>query len=176
MAKDDAGTDPLSLVYNALWTMLENHAALTALINLGNRIKYNTYRESAMKDTVSDADLPELGIIPVGGLPHIRRSSGGTSFLERFECRLVTGTQMLGTVGGILPIKWEVYRAFVDWDVVLKVLTWSGNTFVIQATLDEVSDDMLNTQLTLDRGVIGWTSIMRFNVEMWFRTADLVTP
>jgi hypothetical protein len=156
--------------------MLEGHAALAAFVKAGNRIKYDTYRMSAIKDALNDADLPELSVVPYGGLPHLRRSSGGTSFLERYECRLVTGSQMLGRVGGFLPIKWEVYRAFVDWDDYLKALTWQGESFVVQTKLDEVTDDMLNTELTLDRGFIGWVGLIRFNVEMWFRTADLVTP
>ncbi len=171
-----AGTDPLSLVYNKLWDMLEAHAALVALVKVGNRIKYDTYRQSSMKDTLNDADLPEISIIPVGGNPHIRRTSGGTSFNELYECRLVTGSQMLGQEGGFLPIKWEVYRAFVDWDLSLKTLLWGGEVFVVKCLMDEVSDNMLDEKLTIERGFIGWVSLLRFNVEMWFRTADLTTP
>ena len=171
-----AGIDPLSLAYNALWDMLEAHAPLTDLVTVGNRIKYDKIFHSTIKDVLTQSDLPELSIVPTGSSYGMKQTSNGTRLVEFYEVRLVSDEQRVAQQGGFLPVKWEVLRAFIGWEVKLSTLTWvgsPGNKFVKRTSMNEISDDLLNEQLTISRGFIGWVSLLRFEVEMWFRTIDL---
>lgn len=166
------GVDPLSLVYNALWAMLEANADLTSLVKVGNRNKYDKIFKLATKDVLSQADLPEVAIVPSGNSFGIQQTSNGTRVSQLYEVRLVTGELRVAQIGGFLPIKWQVMRSFINWQAQLSVLVWSGNTFVKKLTMDSIADSLIDAELTLERGFAGWVSLMQFEVEMWFRTLD----
>jgi len=152
--------------------MLEVNAALVALVKVGNRVKYDNVFKLARKDVLSQADLPEVSIVPAGSSFGIQQTSNGTRVSQFYECRLVTDELRLGQIGGFLPIKWEVMRSFINWQATLSALVWTGNTFVKKLAMTATSDSLIDTELTLERGFAGWVSLMQFDVEMWFRTLD----
>lgn len=166
------GTDPLSIVYNALWDLLEAHTGFTDLVKVGNRAKYDGWMHSPKKDFVSVADTPEVAIVPAGS-PVPTTPSGSVLLRKTFAAGLVVGDQRIGEIGGFLPVQWELIRAFHGWETPLKALTWSGNTFVNALRLEETSDTLLDTQQTVDRGIAGWVAVLRFQVWMHFAMADV---
>lgn len=166
-------TDPLSLVYMALWSMLESHSGFTGLVVVGNRVKYDKFLQVPTKDSLQDADVPEVGVVPIGSTYGLQITSNGTKLVERYETGLMTGKTRLAQVGAFLPIKWEVLRAFSGWEAVLKALTWKSEKFVKLLKVNDVVDTLLGKEHPFSRGMAGWVSMMRFEVTMFFRTADL---
>lgn len=163
-------TDPLSLVYMALWSMLEAHTPLTDLVPIGNRVKYMNFLQSYPKDVLSDADVPEIGIAPTGSNYGLQVTSNGTQLVERYEAILVTGDSQLAQTGTFLPIKWELLRAFAGWQAALNALTWESKTFVKLLKIPNVLDTFAKE---LERGITGWASLLQFEVTMFFRTTDV---
>jgi hypothetical protein len=161
--------DPISQVYDALWSMVEASPALADMIKTGNRIKYSGENRDPQKPEISDADMPELQIISVGTSPGLSRTSSGSSILKRFRVQVSTGDQRLDS--GLYAIEWELYRAFVDWATTLKSLTWNSKAYVIKALPVSVQDGKSNNEL--QRGIRGWISLWECEVEMWFSTADM---
>ena len=86
-------TDPFSLVYDRLWTLLEVHKGFTDLVRLKNRIKFSGTDRSPLKDEVLTADLPELRLICSRMTPHIQRTSSSGSVEMTFEVQVSTGDQ-----------------------------------------------------------------------------------
>lgn len=166
-------TDPLSLAYLALWDMLEAHSGFTGLVKVGNRVKYDKYGQVPFKDTVQDADVPEVAITPVGSSYGLQVTSNGTRLIERYEAGLVTGSARLAQTGAFLPVKWELLRAFSGWQSALSALTWNSKTFVILLRAGDAVDALLGKENLMTRGIAGWVSVLRFEVTMFFRTADL---
>lgn len=163
-------TDPLSLVYTALWSMLEAHTALTDLVPIGNRVKYENFLAIPNKDVLQNADVPEVGIAPTGSLYDLQISSSSSRLTERYEAVLVTGDSQLAQVGTFLPVKWEILRAFTGWESVLMALTWESKVFVKLVKMGSVLDTFARD---LERGITGWVSLLRFDVTMVFSTVDL---
>lgn len=166
-------TDPLSLVYNALWDLLEVHAGFTGLVKVGNRVKYDTFGIVASKDALTDADVPEVAIVPLGLIYGLQISSSSSSFVQRYGAELVTGTSQLAQTGGFLPVKWEVIRALAAWESVLNALTWESQNFVKTLRGGDLTDNLLRDGGLGARSITGWRSLMMFEVTMYLTTASI---
>lgn len=166
-------TDPLSLVYVSLWSMLEAHSGLTDLVRVGNRVKYEKFLHVPIKDVLQDADVPEVGVIPTGSSYGLQVTSNGTRLDESYEAGLLTGEVQLAQVGAFLPVKWELLRAFSGWQSALSALTWNGKAFVKLLKIGTILDIAVSKGQLPERGIVGWLSVIRFDVTMFFRTADL---
>lgn len=168
------GTDPLSIVYNRLWDLMEAYTGLTDLVKVGDRLKYNDWMAMTQKDVLGSGDLPELSIVPTGSSYGLQQTSNGTFLVESYEARLIVGDKRLAEVGGFLPVKWVLIRAFSGWAAKLLALTWSpveegpSYTFVVHAKPGEIVDAAFQ-----EKGISGWVSFLRFNVTMSFKTAHI---
>lgn len=161
--------DPATQVYNALWDMLEAHKGFTDLVRVGNRIKMSGRKRRPIKDEVSEADLPEVRIIPAGGEPHVQRTSNGSSLVKRFAIQVSTGEEVVDVK--LFPVEWEIYRAMSKWAVTLQALKWNGRSFVNLARPLEITEGVSDSDL--NRGIVGWSTVWMCEVIMWFTTADL---
>ena len=160
--------NPLRLVYAALWTMLEAHAPLTALVKYRNRIKYTGTALAPEKDTLSNADTPELVVVAAGFRPHLQQTSSSSSITIRWEIHVTSGDQRFET---LLNVEWEVYRAMRDWEATLSTLTFAGKRFVTLSrplTARTRLDDR-----KLNRGIKGWTTVWACETRLDFTTSDL---
>lgn len=162
-------TDPITLTYDKIVSMLEDHVGFSSLVKAGNLIRFSGKSRDPIKAEVSDADLPEVRVVARGGTPHIQRTSNSSSMLERFEVQIATGDQRL--TAALFPVKWEVYRALAGWSAALGSLTWKTKTFVKLARPMDVSDGVSEDDLR--RGIEGWSSIWAIEIHMWFDTTDL---
>lgn len=162
---------PLVLIHDALWTMLEAHAGFTELVPVGNRIKLTNIRGQAIKPRTSTADMPEVRIIPTGGLPHLQRTSNSSTILKRWEVQAVSGETHIIKM---MDLEWEVFRALSRWDTHLGGLKWpvdTGNNFVIHSKLESFEEGVRDTDLS--RGSALWSSIWAGNTELVFATNTL---
>lgn len=161
--------DPFTLVYKALWEMLEDHDEFKSFVREGNRVKFTGKPREYLKTQVQDADLPEVRLVPAGAQPHLQRTSNGSSVVERFEIQIATGSE--GVDLSLYPVKWAVFKAMSNWSTRLSVLTWNENKFVKLARPTAINDG--SSGFDEARGIKGWTSVWACEVELWFRTADL---
>lgn len=162
--------DPLTLVYDALWNLLWDWPTLCKIISPGNRIKLIDSGEAnePNKESLSDADLPEIILFPEGQTPHIQRTSSSSTIVHRFTLRLQVGSKMLNE---FFPLVWEVYRALSNWFSVLSALTWNDKQFVILARPIAVTEGFADR--IERRGISGWVSIWSCEVTLTFTTTDL---
>ena len=161
--------DPISLVYDALWEMLESREALRSMIRLASRIRYTGRDRSPEKSVVNTADLPELRLYPAGTIPHVQRTSNSSSLLKAFEVQVSTGD--IRVDAALFPIEFEVLRAFTDWGTVLQALRWKSQPFVTHVAPTLVTEgSMIEDQ---ERKVHGWACIWRCEVLMFFSTVLL---
>lgn len=164
-------TDPFSLTYNWLWSLLESHSSLTALVEARNRIRYIGAGRDPHKDQITTSDLPEIRIIPSLKLqPHAHRTSSSSSFMRRFDVQITSGSLEISEA--FYPVCWEVYRALATWVTSTPLPTWKDRTFIRNLLVEDSSDGVPNPELV--RSIRGWVSIWTVAVELWFNTQDLL--
>ena len=158
--------NPFVQTYEALWAMALSHAPLAALVKPGNRVKLD--KPLPVKEQIATADLPELRLVPINAVPHLQRTSNGSSFTQIYEWQVASGSQEITNLQGI---EWELYCAMAKWATVLQALTWNGKTFVRLARPQTINQGVFERDL--NRGIQGWSAIWACEVEMWFDTSDL---
>lgn len=161
--------DPITLCYEKLVDMLSEHTGFTTLVKTGNLIRFSGKNRDPIKSQVSVSDLPEVRVVPRGGVPHIQRTSNSSSMIEVFEVQIASGDQRVDAA--LFPVKWEVYRALSGWASALMALTWKSKTFVKLVRPIDISDGVAEGDLR--RGIEGWSSIWSVEIHMWFSTVDL---
>lgn len=163
-----AADNPLRLIHNALWTLLEANATITTEVKPGNRIKYiTTKREPEKRDATSD-DYTELKVVPVSSLPKLSASSSTDDWDVTWQIRVATAEQPLQTV---LDIQWEIFQALAKWKATMDTLTYNGKGFIKKAMAKR-------TTMTLDdsnenRAIRGWTAVWTGETELFFTLSDL---
>lgn len=161
--------DPFTLVYNALWSVMENWPPFVGMVRVGNRIKFSGELREIIKEEVSTQDLPEVRLITMDAVPHLQRTSNSTSTLMALMWQVSTGDQRFDAM--LFPLKWEMLRAMSGWEAVLGVLTWNDKVFAKLYRPQTAADGEL--QADLKRGIKGWSIIWSCTVELWFTTTDL---
>lgn len=172
-------SDPFSLVYRALWSMLESHTGFTGLVRTGNRIKFSGAGRDPMKSEILSADLPEVRIVPAGGPPMLMRTSSSGSVVKRFQIQIATGEQRTDQTESLFAVEWEIIKAMHGWEAVLgalEITIGEGESavdvaFVKRCTAGEISEGVTDTDL--NRGIRGWSAVWSCEVEMWFPTVAL---
>jgi len=164
-------TDPFSLVFDALWQMVDDSVPLTQLVRLGNKIKFNKqYDRAPLKENVSDADLPELILTTMGVLEANMYHSSCDSLIRRnYQWLLSTGD--IRTNYRLFPVQFALFCAMHDWQGVLSSLLWNNKTFIKACRWGTLSEGISNPQL--NRGIEGWSSIWNISVDMIFASSDL---
>lgn len=164
-------SNPFTDVYDALWTLAESSQLLTSLVKIGNRIKLNSPTDySKIKDEVSRADLPELMLISSGSSANLRNSSSSSMITRQYEWLISTGN--INVIGGLLQTEWALFCAMADWPATLNALTWNNAAFVKRCNIISMSAGISDPER--NRGIEGWSAIWGIEVEMHFRTSDLL--
>lgn len=172
MAAEDS---PVKKVFDALWALLEAWTGFTDLVPVGNRVKYMEGVPGTLqvKQEVSDADLPEVQIIPTGMETNYTLNSSHTELWAEFEIRVSTGDVRIDAV--LFPLQWEIYRALAGASAALALLEWSGKAeFVKSLVANVISEGVLDPDL--NRGIKGWSAVWSCRVHMTFTLSDLTTP
>ena len=163
--------NPLTLTYTALWTMIEAYPNLDDLVRIGNRIRFDSETDrSPQKNRVQAADLPELTLITNGGTPNLCETSSSSKFIRRYSWWISTGDNRLNEK--LYQVEWAVLVAMTNWKQVLTALQWKGKSFVKRTAVTDISEGMSNPQL--NRNIKGWSSLWTCEVEMHFKTSDLL--
>lgn len=161
--------DPFTRILKQLWAVVLGEPDVTSLVRAGNRIRRvllaSELSETTKtpKDEITSADLPEIDIVPAGGLVQLPGSSGGAFVQQSFEVQIAVETARLDV--GFFPLYWAVLRAFIKADCRL------GLDFVEGITLTQYTTDA-NTMAIL-RGLEGWSALLGIDVKMRFTKSNI---
>jgi hypothetical protein len=165
-----AELDPLTQVFNAQWTLLENSETFKALVPVGNRIKFNqdTVRSPEKREGIT-ADYPEVRIIPMGGLYQLTVSSSHTRFTKRFQVQVATGDRRVHLY--LYPLEIAIIAALSKWPTVMLPMTWKGHGFFTLFELGEAPEGRRETDVL--QGVEGWSAMMATKATLHIPNTDL---
>jgi len=160
------GDTPFDLVHDALWKLLMARPSLHSAVRVENRVAFD--KDAPLKDQVSDTDLPEMRLVPIGGAPHLYCTSSSSSCTKIWELQIATGEQSLER---LFFLEWETFCAMKDWLSVLTALLWHDESFVKNVSMTAYADGAARSDL--NRGIRGWSTVWRCEVEMFFATKEL---
>lgn len=164
-------SNPFDLVYDALWTLLESNAALTASVRPANRVKYSgSANIDPVKEEVSEADLPEVRIVAAGGSAALQVTSTSSRITKKFDIQISSGNHGLSVIH---QVQWEILRVFTTWQSVIGALTWGGVAFARLARLTSITEGV--SESDMNRGIVGWAGVVSCEVELWFTTSNMNT-
>lgn len=162
-------TDPFTLVYSALWDMLEANAEFADMVKVGNRIRFDIEKRGVLKPDVSTADLPEVILTTFGGSLNLIDTSSSSKVTRFYQIVISTGDLRLAEY--LNPLEWAIFRAMVGWRTTLGALRWKDKSFVKRANVTTGSEGESDPER--NRGIKGWSALWTIEVEMHFATADL---
>lgn len=167
--------NPFTLVFDALWSVLENSPQFSGDVREGNRIKLNKITpRNILKQQIQDSDLPEVILMSAGcGSVGLLTTSSTSRIIKRYQFLISTGDQRVQNF--LNQVQWDIYCCFTGWQTLLGGLIWpldSGRTFVKRADLVDCEEGISNSER--NRDIVGWASIWSAEVEMHFATQDLI--
>ncbi len=162
-------TNPIRLLYSALWDILEAQTEFTDAVPSGNRIKYS---QSSIppdaKDTLSTADYPDVRIVATGLQSHHHQTSSSSSLMVLWEIQVASGDRRFQT---LFDVEWSIFRAMADWETYVTDVKWNGNELVNRCRTLQARSTLGDPKL--DRGNQGWSSVWAGATVLWITTADL---
>lgn len=163
--------DPFSMLFDAFWEMAEASVPLMELVKEGNRIKFNTSDRDPIKSEIAAADLPELVLSTEGSTEvNLHRTSCSTSIQRQYSWIIATGDKRVKAY--LYPVEFALMCAMANWKNTIGALTWQGQDFVKSAQLIGVTEGQSDPNA--NRGIMGWSTIWRCQVDMHFTTASLL--
>ena len=164
-----ATTNPIRLLYSALWDILEAQSDFASAVPALNRIKYSEDPiPPERKDTLSSADYPDVRIMARGFQSHHHRTSSSSSLAVLWEIQVSSGDQRFGTLFDVL---WYIYRAMEDWEARVTGVVWNGEPLVNSCRTLQAQWKLGDPEL--DRGNKGWSTVWAGATELWITTGDL---
>lgn len=159
---------PFSILYTGIWNAVDPY--IQDLVRPGNIIRYDTHEANPEKRNVQLADMPEVMLMSEGFEGNLTATSNSAQCLQRFAFFVSTGR--LQYTPYLAQISFALYRGLLAWTE-FGELSWKEKRFVKAVRLDSTDEARLNAEQ--NRGLAGFSSALRFHVEMFFSRADLVT-
>jgi len=163
--------NPFTKVLEQLWTLLEADTQFTDRIPPANRVKYDsTTDNNPIKQIVATADLPEFAVAFGGAAINLFDSSSSTKVVSRWMFVINTGDWRVNEFAQVL--NWIVLCNLRQWKTGLGALTWKGETFVKRVHILDLASG--ESDPNRNRQIKGWTSVFNLEIEMHFKTTNLV--
>jgi hypothetical protein len=175
MALTDLELDPFSKCFAAVWAMAAESKRVCSLVRPSNQIRYDLQSdESPDKPEISEDDLPELSLVPTTLQGGIRQNSSSSKALLRLEWWFATGQP--GVANMILPLTFAVYCAMTPWperqETGTRPLEWRGQKYIKRIDLVDANFGLQRPEQ--NRGIPGWGCVWACEVEMWYKTTDVI--
>jgi len=164
-------TNPIRLVYEAIWSMLEAQTEFNALVRTTNRVKYSgTLIQGTEKETLSPTDYPYVRVVATAMRPHLERTSNGSSLEILWKIEISTGQRQFQD---LFDVEWAIYQAMSFWRTHFVGLAMEAGGYTVSCRPAAVRTTLGDP--AVDRGSRGWSSIWAGISEIWFATASLGT-
>lgn len=162
--------NPFTLVYDALWALVEAHPSFTEMVKAGNRIKYNIPDDrDPLKASILTGDLPEVVLVGRTTSGNVMNTSNTSMVTRSYEFLVSTGdfryTELLA------QIEWQLFTATTGWREKLAALEWKNKRFVKRVNM--TGSTMGASDPERNRKIRGWSCAWGVEVEMHFQTTDL---
>lgn len=162
--------DPFSQVYSALWDMALAHPVVQAAVKSGNRVRFDhAQARDPFKQSVADADLPEIVLYPEGLTGNVLATSSTTQLNRTYRFATSSGDQRYTL--RLADVEWALVEALCGWPEKLASLEWRGRRYVKRVQFVGGSAGLSDPER--NRGIVGWSSLINVEVEMHFVTAHL---
>ena len=161
--------DPLTQVYDELWTLLTESKDFNRRVKQGNTVDFNQTNRDLVKENVNQADLPEVSLQIVGLTGNLVQSSSGSMLLATFSWGLASGDIRYNRA--LFPVIWEIYRAMAGWQSRITRLEYRQENFVKRVN---VLDALFGLTDEVNRGIKGWSGLWNCEVEMHFTTTTII--
>lgn len=156
--------DPLSIVYDGVWELVDNFAPFKDQFRPGNIIRLNDPNNpDPLKNNIQTADLPEVILVFSGGSGNTHSTSSQSQMGQQFDFLISTGQKRVGLTSAL---KWHAFQCVYHWRESLAGLTYRGETFVTSLDWLGVLEGMSDPQN--NRGILGWSSVVSIKCEMTF--------
>lgn len=163
-------SNPFDAVYNGLWTMAETWPTISTLVKPGNRVKFDT-DSIPTKSAIAFGDLPELILVPADTVINLGATSSSTYVAREYDWLISTGNYKL--TNHMNEVEWALFITHLNWSPTLTSLLYQSKTYVKHVRLINARTGISDPDR--NRGLQGWSSIWRVQVEMHFKTSDLKT-
>lgn len=162
--------NPYLIAYDFIWEMVDNFAPFADEFKAGNIINLaDENRRDPMKDNILTADLPEIILIMAGGDGNLHRSSSSSNIIQQFQFLISTGERRLTLIS---DLKWYAYQALWAWQKQgFGAALYANETFITR--LDWVNVVEGESDPALNRGIMGWSTIISFEAEFEFSQTQL---
>lgn len=162
-------SDPLTIVHDGLWHVLETWPGFTDLVPPGNRVKYSGEDRGQAKDRILTADVPEVRLVPVGLGVGWHETNAEHRVTQRYQLQARTGDLRLDRA--LYPVVWESLRALAAGLDALLALGWEGAPFVENVRVTGGQEGLLTRGEA--RRIAGWQALLNFDVEMIFEVSRM---
>ena len=169
--------DPFSQMEAALWAAIEGDSVLSQLVRPNNRIKFHGSDDEPVGDRSSDADFPELTVVPDGGSFDERSSSSSCTIRQAYIIAIKTNNTRTATANlkTINLIKWRLFVALQrqrhrnSGSPGLLAGVPGVRKFDFAGYTDSIDEDTIN-----DAGLAGWSCALRIELTAVFDIAEVV--
>lgn len=167
--------NPLSLVYDGLWTCLEASPAFLALFPHGtvHQVRYTTrkiYDPDPDLESFLPADLPVCRITFRHDNPSLHANSDQTVLSPAYDLEICTGQQMQQSV---MDTMFSVILGCSKWQTYLQAAVTGGGTFKITSIqLEDI--EATDGNAARNRGTNQWIGMCRVRVSLTYATSTLI--
>jgi hypothetical protein len=175
MPLTDLNPNPFTLVYDALWQLVEQFPNIDDLISPRNRVNFGSAddRGANLKQNIQAADLPELILIGSTASGNLFADSCNASVTRQYTFLISTGDLRQNQF--LMPVEWLLFCALANYSPTLKALEWpvgSGRKFVTDLKL--LSEAQGQSDPERNRGIKGWSATWACEVRMHINRADVL--
>lgn len=175
-SNDTFAANPFTLVFSALWSLLESSPNFVADVQQNNRIHFDINNiPDARKMSIQDSDLPEVILVAEGASEvNLYNTSATSRIIKNYSFLLSTGDVRINNY--LYQVEWDIFCGMTGWQKILGGLEWGtspSNHFVKSCNLTSITEGIADNER--NRGLVGWSAIWSCSVEMQFLNSDLAT-
>lgn len=163
--------NPFTMVFDALWAMLEAHPRFVRDVNDRNRIKFNVSNDrDPLKEVVQVADLPEVCLKAATTTANVMETSSSSKCVNQYQIMVSTGDFRYTAFLAI--VEWYIFVAMCGWKTRLASLRWKNKSFVKRVNVINAIQGLSDPKA--NRNIEGWSCVWQIEVEMHFETQNLL--
>ena len=157
-----SSSNPFTLIYEALWDLLESDTDFTDNVRPANRIKFTSSSRDPRKKALQDADAPYVEIAPSDGNIEFYSTSEAHVFEMQYDIRVFTGDLRVNKK--LYPLVW----------IIIKALSNANDTLDLDyvQSVRVSSLDVMEFDKDLNRGTSGWGFAIKVLVKCYFNRSD----
>lgn len=159
--------DPLTIIREKLWEVVDSSEFFRTWIRESNRIRFDT--ELGTKEHAGHGDLPEVIIVPSSSSQLDMGTSGTARLSMSFLFYLSTGSKNLQMISAL---QWELFRVIQTFMANVGNCLYHGNRFVERIRFD--SGEQAISDAERNRGIGGWSASWGVTVDMFFPHSEVI--